>query len=491
MGVVFAARQEELNRGVAIKFLLPSAVSSAEAVARFYREAQAAAALQSEHATHVYDVGHLDTGEPYFVMELLQGEDLDAMLERRGRLAPAEAVDIVAQACDAIAEAHSVGIVHRDLKPSNIFLAQRSGGAIMVKVLDFGISKATIGGDATPLTASASLMGSPFYMSPEQVREARTVDGRTDIWSLGIVLYELLTGQAPFAADAFGEICAQILTMHPANPRLTRPEVPEHLDAAVMRCLRKDPAQRFATVGELAAALRQSGSGQVQSGHPSASALPGRVDKATLPSPDSMVTPPEPRPASVVPPRERRSQSARRARPPSSEGGDPWPVEHSSAGVETGEPVATTKSKSMAPAIGRRSGSLQWAAILSLALGGVVGLAAYATRRPPASPSGTGIGVARSPMEPTVAEPNAVAMPRAATAADVAPGPSSAAITASASALPEASPPRAPASIRPALQALASAGPRVATPAKPGPTCPTVRWKDENGEIHFSRKCDE
>lgn len=255
MGVVFVARQDRLDRRVAIKFLLPEAMSNPSAVARFERESRAAAALLSDHVTRVHDVGHLASGEPYLVMELLLGEDLAEVLQRRGPLPVTEVIDIVVQACDAIAEAHSLGIVHRDLKPANIFLVRRPNGIPTVKVLDFGISKAR-GTTGASLTGSASLMGSPLYMSPEQVREARTVDGRADIWALGVTLYELLTGQSPFPAQAVGEICAQILTLDPNPPRHLRPDLPQALDAIVMTCLRKDPSERLGTAGELAAALK-------------------------------------------------------------------------------------------------------------------------------------------------------------------------------------------------------------------------------------------
>src|SRR5580698_299695 len=295
MGVVFLARQERLDRRVAIKFLLPEAMSNASAVARFEREARAAASLLSDHVTRVHDVGHLESGEPYMVMELLLGEDLAGILARRGPLPVAEVIDIIVQACDAIAEAHSTGLVHRDLKPANIFLVKRPNGIPTVKVLDFGISKAS-GTTGASLTGSTAFMGSPLYMSPEQVREARTVDGRADIWALGVTLYELLIGQPPFSAQAVGEICAQILTAEPERPRRLRPDLPRALDTIVMRCLCKETSGRFATAGELSAALKsvhvQTASSptlffdgaakstpslDVSSGRPSASPLAGRL----------------------------------------------------------------------------------------------------------------------------------------------------------------------------------------------------------------------
>jgi predicted Ser/Thr protein kinase len=257
MGAVFTARQQQLNRHVAIKFLLPIANDSAGGQARFEREAQAAAALQSEHVPRVYDFGHLETGEPYIVMELLKGEDLAKLLERRGRLSASEVVGIILQACDAIAEAHALGIVHRDLKPANLFLAERPGRTNLLKVLDFGISKAQVGSGVS-LTLSASLVGSPLYMSPEQVREARTVDGRADVWALGVTAYQLLTGTTPFAAPAIGEICAKILMENPVPPRSRWSEVPVQLDAVVMRCLRKEPSERYSSVRDLVQALEDA-----------------------------------------------------------------------------------------------------------------------------------------------------------------------------------------------------------------------------------------
>jgi serine/threonine-protein kinase len=255
MGAVYVAVHQELNRRVAIKVLLPGVEQSEEALARFTREARAAAALQSDHVARVLDVGRLPNGNPYTVMELLEGEDLSALASRVGTLPVPEAIHIVLQTCDAIAEAHALGIVHRDIKPANIFLARRPNGSVTVKVLDFGISKAAGLTGSASLTASFALMGSPLYMSPEQLREARAVDGRADIWALGVTLYELLTGTTPFAAPALAEICTNILTVAPRGARSLRPDVPEALDGIVMRCLEKAPEDRFAHVQELVAAL--------------------------------------------------------------------------------------------------------------------------------------------------------------------------------------------------------------------------------------------
>ena len=257
MGVVVAAQHLQLGKRVAVKFLLPQVCANAEAVGRFLREARAAVQLESEHVARVIDVGTLETGAPYMVMEYLVGADLGQVLQTRGPLPIEEVVDYVLQACEAIAEAHALGIVHRDLKPANLFLTQRKDGSALVKVLDFGISKAT-GDEAAiqpSLTATSAVMGSPQYMSPEQMRSSKNVDSRTDIWSLGMILYELLAGRPAYEADTLPGLCAMIATDPPPPLRKVRPDVPAALEAVVMRCLAKDPEQRMHDVGELATAL--------------------------------------------------------------------------------------------------------------------------------------------------------------------------------------------------------------------------------------------
>jgi serine/threonine-protein kinase len=191
------------------------------------------------------------------VMEYLEGQDLARLLEESGRLPVEDAVAHVLEACDAIAEAHSVGIVHRDLKPANLFLARQPDGSSRIKVLDFGISKAmmTTTGMDPSLTRTSSMMGSPLYMSPEQMKSAKNVDPRTDVWALGVILYELLHGEPPFYAESIPELSAKVLLEEPASIRSKRADVPEGLEAAVKRALAKDTAQRFQTVAELAFAL--------------------------------------------------------------------------------------------------------------------------------------------------------------------------------------------------------------------------------------------
>ncbi|MDB4938687.1 MAG: Serine/threonine protein kinase PrkC, regulator of stationary phase [Labilithrix sp.] len=259
MGYVLGARNITLDEPVAIKILKPDAVASGDAVARFFREARAAVRMKGEHVAKVLDVGALDDGTPYMLMELLEGADLSAVVERSGGLPIATAVDYVLQTCEALAEAHALGIVHRDIKPSNLFLTTGVDGLPSVKVLDFGISKATNAIDATRpdfgLTETQTVMGSPQYMAPEQMRSSRRVDGRTDIWGLGTILHELLTGEPPFVASSMPELFAMILQDPAPSLRTRRNDVPPELDAVVLKCLEKSPDARPATVLELARML--------------------------------------------------------------------------------------------------------------------------------------------------------------------------------------------------------------------------------------------
>ena len=263
MGVVVAARHLHLDVRVALKFLLPSLKQDGEIVARFLREGQAAARIKSEHVGRIMDVGSFDDGSPYLVMEYLEGRDLAAELASRGRLSVAEAVAHVLQALEALAEAHQSGIVHRDLKPSNLFLTRRADGSALIKVLDFGISKAAFGeGGEAVLTRSQGIMGSPQYMSPEQIRSAKRVDQRSDIWSTGVILHELVTGTPPFRSDNVGGILASIVADPPSSPSTLQPGLPPAFDAVIARCLQKSPEARFQTVAELAVALAQFGGTQ-------------------------------------------------------------------------------------------------------------------------------------------------------------------------------------------------------------------------------------
>jgi serine/threonine-protein kinase len=249
MGVVIAARHLQLDERVAIKLLRDDVSLDAEHVERFLREAQAAVRLKSEHVARIQDVGTLPDGKPFMVMELLEGLDLGRILQDQGQLPRPAAVDLVLQACDAIAEAHSIGIVHRDLKPTNLFVTHRRDGSPLLKVLDFGISKAQSTAELS-LTQTSSMLGTPAYMSPEQMRSARNADARSDIWSLGTVLYELVEGDTPFSADNFAELCVAVATEAP-RAMTNAPE----LAPILAHALAKSPDDRFPSIAELALAL--------------------------------------------------------------------------------------------------------------------------------------------------------------------------------------------------------------------------------------------
>jgi serine/threonine protein kinase len=278
MGAVLAARHLHLDERVAIKVMLPQVEEDGATAMRFLREARAAVKIRSEHVAKVLDFGTLESGRSYMVMEYLEGEDLGSALDRRGRLPVQDVVDYLLQACDAVAQAHALGIVHRDIKPGNLFLARGPDGGTCLKVLDFGISKALrpAGGlENMALTNTQSVLGSPYYMAPEQMRSSGNVDARTDIWALGVVAYELLSGGAPFAAQAMPELCAMILQDAPASLRERRPDVPAGLEAAVLKCLEKAPRSRFEDLAALATAIAPFGP-------PNAGELAARVSRTLL-----------------------------------------------------------------------------------------------------------------------------------------------------------------------------------------------------------------
>ncbi len=260
MGLVVAATHVTLDERFAIKLLLPAVSDNVDIVARFLREGRAAIKIRGEHVVRIHDVDTLDSGTPFMVMEYLAGSDLEAVVTKEGPMEIARAVDIVLQASEAIAEAHALGIVHRDLKPANLFLTHRTDGTPAIKVLDFGISKVV---PKVPresrITGTAAVLGSPHYMSPEQLLSTRDVDARTDIWALGVILHELLTGAVPFPGATMPEVCANVLKEAPAPLRTLRADVPERLEQVVLTCLEKDLSRRFDNVGALAAALAPFG----------------------------------------------------------------------------------------------------------------------------------------------------------------------------------------------------------------------------------------
>ena len=260
MGYVVAARHLQLDQLVAMKFLRKNGalLDETEATGRFLREAKAVVRLKDEHVAKVFDVGTLESGEPYIVMEYLDGCDLSALAKQRGAIPASEAVDYIMQACEALAEAHSLGIVHRDVKLANLFLTKGHAGTPLVKVLDFGISKVNPFGEADhEMTRTASMLGSPRFMSPEQMRDPRSVDARSDIWSLGVVLYRLVSGKPPFEADTLGRLLTMVMHENP-DPlsMVTGPAVlPPGFSETVHHCLEKDPDARFMNIAELAYAL--------------------------------------------------------------------------------------------------------------------------------------------------------------------------------------------------------------------------------------------
>lgn len=265
MGVVMAARDEQLERRVAIKFLQPRLVGTEIAMQRFVREARAATRITSEHVVRLLEIGKLPGGAPYFVMEYLHGRDLRAVLREDGPLAPSVAVDYLLQALEAVAEGHLKGIVHRDLKPGNLFLSSRADGTPLIKVLDFGIAKRLESGSEGPdssLTGTDDVrLGSPAYMPPEQLQDAREVDTRSDIWALGATLYELLCGKPPFVGADYLELVARILSAPPTPiaERQLAHALPLGLQRVILRCLEKERRLRFANAAELAEALAPFG----------------------------------------------------------------------------------------------------------------------------------------------------------------------------------------------------------------------------------------
>ena len=258
LGIVLAATHVQLGQRVAIKYLKPSAAAQKAVVDRFLREAQLASQIKSDHVVRVHDVGMLDDGGPYIVMEYLEGVDLARVLDG-GPLLVRTAIDYVLQACDALAEAHAMGIVHRDLKPGNLFLAKRAAGSSIVKIIDFGISKVapsrSPSGTWEHVTTAGEIFGTPVYMSPEQLRSATSVDARADVWALGVVLHELLTGTMPFGGASVPQLCTSILSDPPVRLTSARPDAPRELEAVILRCLEKDRNRRYRNVAELAQEL--------------------------------------------------------------------------------------------------------------------------------------------------------------------------------------------------------------------------------------------
>jgi serine/threonine-protein kinase len=250
MGRVVRASHLYLQQSVAIKILLPEMAQSTSTVARFLREAQATVQLKSEHIARVIDVGTLPDGTPLMVMEYLNGNDLNQILRHHGPQSPAIVCDLMLQACEGLAEAHAAGVVHRDIKPSNFFITQRPDGSMLLKLLDFGISKTPVG--VSDLTGTQAVLGTPTYMAPEQMRSGRDADARSDLWSMGVVMYQLLAGRPPFGGESYAALVLQVNGEPPAPLHVP---LPAGLGEVIFRCLEKDPLNRHQNAGELARML--------------------------------------------------------------------------------------------------------------------------------------------------------------------------------------------------------------------------------------------
>ncbi|MBW2528054.1 MAG: serine/threonine protein kinase [Deltaproteobacteria bacterium] len=259
MGAVYAAQQLSDGRPVAVKVMLATEARNPDATGRFLREARAARAIDSEHVVTVEATGRCSNGLPYMVMELLAGQGLDRLIREQAPLPIPTAVEYLLQACEGVAHAHAAGVIHRDLKPSNLYAARGDDGPVTIKVLDFGIAKALPqldpDGGASSLTRSATLLGSPKYMSPEQLRCSKRVDARADVWSLGVILYRMLTGRLPFEAKGVGAQLAAVLSDEPKPLREHRADAPAGLEEVIVCCLQKQVGSRYQDVGQLAEAL--------------------------------------------------------------------------------------------------------------------------------------------------------------------------------------------------------------------------------------------
>jgi serine/threonine-protein kinase len=256
MGSVWEGIHMTLGTRVAVKFIDAEHAESAEARHRFENEARAAAALRSKHVVEVYDHGLMDDGRPFIVMEFLDGEPLDKRLDRAGRLPAADTARIVSQVCRALAKAHAAGIVHRDLKPDNVFLVwDDDDGSDVAKVVDFGIAKFTDSKGPTSATRTGSVLGTPYYMSPEQARGLRTVDYRSDLWSVGVITFRCMTGHLPFEGEAVGDVLVKLCTAPLPVPSQYAPDLPTGFDGWFARALSREPEGRFQSAAELGNSL--------------------------------------------------------------------------------------------------------------------------------------------------------------------------------------------------------------------------------------------
>jgi serine/threonine protein kinase len=457
MGIVLKARHLRLDEPVAIKVMHASLASDTVMATRMLREARAVLRLHSDHIVRVMDVDTLEDGVPYLVLEYLEGIDLASLVRRRGAaLGWEEAIAIVDQACRALEEAHSFGIVHRDLKPANLFIVQRPDGRRIVKLLDFGISKLSTSQEAS-ITAKGELLGSPRYMAPEQIRSDRPLDGRADIWAVGVVLYELLTGDSPFAGDNYARAYTRVLEDTPVPVATLRPDLPAALSDIVGRCLEKDPDQRYPDAAALRDALVPFVVAEGRAGWPVS--LPDGAGRAFSSAPP----PARSGPLSGAPP-----------------AATPLPPEPS------GSALAADLSPAQRPRAaggGRRSGVLGWAALVVVSAGAAVALMLLVlAQRDQSPPSPAKLATAPAPAASDATSASAAPLVTAAATAETPPPAATAEPTSTAEpaaeATPSADPTAAAATSKPVRRRTwplagasraTAASPSKQPPAKPDP----------------------
>jgi eukaryotic-like serine/threonine-protein kinase len=404
MGVVLRATHLELQEPVAVKLLLPGMGEREEFLVRFLREARAAARIKSEHVVRTYDIGTLDGTLRYMVMEYLQGQDLAAYLLKNGPLPVPLAVDLVLQACDAVAEAHQLGIIHRDLKPENLFLVHQPGGAILVKVLDFGVSKADdapVSESGVGVTRARSMLGTPLYASPEQMVSAASVDARTDIWALGIVLYELLTGSTPFPGSTLGEVIARVVSSPVPSLCALRSDVPAQLEQVIMTCLQKKREDRYPTVAALVRSLMEAVGSTLDA---DAHVLSKRILRrhASFSTPSSELLQRQLVSTAISPSETGQSATGRSASEGSSSTallGGPTPLP--ALGAEAGAAGALASSRTQLRPRRSRVLAITLASVVAIGVGGVLLAKWWAQAPAPTAPSSTGRSAKAGPSVPS------------------------------------------------------------------------------------------
>ncbi len=435
MGAVWSATHTGLGQAVAIKFISREFITSPEALRRFDTEAKAAARLRSRHVVQVFDNGTLEDGTPYIAMELLRGENVYARVHRAGPVPLDEGIEILSQCCKALGRAHAAGIVHRDIKPDNIFLAQTEEEGILVKILDFGIAKFATSPNDHGSTRTGAVLGTPLYMSPEQARGLKTIDHRTDLYSLGLVAYTMFTGNLAFSSESFGDLLLQICTAPLPSLCTNAPWLPAPMDPWFQRACARDPVNRFGSAQEFADALRAASDGSV-----GASALP-----------ESMV-----------------KQGGALAGNPSH-----------AVSVGTASGMSRSGDRSMIPVASRNRGVLvAVAVVLLLGAIAVAGVLTFAKKDRPLETVAAGAAVAPSSSQP-VAAPVNTAMPVATLADPAAPAPLAPAVSAVPSATASSAPlhpgvsPGSPIHVPPSRPSSPPPPPPSSAPSRgPGPPKP-------------------